>query len=406
ALGLSDELRFDSINGRVAYANETPQFDNLALEGLNSDFTVTMQLTPKGIWQGALRGDQLDIEALTKAVEGLKGKDETPVTSEPEAQQEASQKSFPDLDLDVKLVKLLYRNAQVGDVRATVTGRNGTYETQDLYMAPGNGTVAGTAQVTLAHEPTPSAIAMNLALKDVDLSVVDGIAFSTPRGLKGLTTGTINITAPFGGGVNPTDGATGNIEFISQDGTLGTMGIATKILTVMRTTEIIRLRMPPTKDEGITFDACAGTATLESGFMTLDEFSLLSPTLAMAAEGTIDFPRDATDMYVDVHFLQVATQVLDIVRLGEIADQIRKQASYRLHVSGPPTDPKVSVQGLTTGEGITGPITDAAKEAAKTGQEAVVDVIKGSANLLRGVLGGESKEKKSPEPPKEDTEQE
>ncbi|MFO7976766.1 MAG: AsmA-like C-terminal region-containing protein, partial [Candidatus Hydrogenedentota bacterium] len=230
--------------------------------------------------------------------------------------------------------------------------------------------------------------------------------FSTPRGLKGLTTGTVDITAPFGGGVNPTNGATGNIEFVSRDGTLGSMGIATKILTVLRTTEIIRLRMPPTKDEGIAFDTCAGTATLESGFMTLDEFSLLSPTLAMAAEGTIDFPRDSTDMYVDVHFLQMATQVLDIVKLGQIADQIRKQASYRLHVTGPPTDPKISVQGLTTGQGITGPVTDTAKDAAKTGQEAVVDVIKGSADLLRGILGGEDKEKKSKETPKENTRQE
>ena len=406
ALGLSDELRFDSINGRVAYADETPRFDNLAIEGLNSDFTVTMQQTPAGLWRGALRGDQLDIDALTAAVDGLKGKDDAPATTDAETPPETSQKPFPDLDLDVELASVLYRNARVGEVRATVTGRNGTYDTQDLFMATGTGTVTGTAQVTLAHEPSPSKIAMNLALNNVDLSVVDGIAFSTPRGLKGLTTGTINITAPFGGGVNPTDGATGNIEFISQDGTLGTMGIATKILTVMRTTEIIRLRMPPTKDEGITFDTCAGTATLDAGFMTLDEFSLLSPTLAMAAEGTIDFPRDATDMYVDVHFLQVATQLLDIVRLGEIADQIRKQASYRLHVSGPPTDPKVSVQGLTTGEGITGPVADTAKEAAKTGQETVVDVIKGSANLLRGILGGDTKKEESPETPKEGTGQE
>ncbi|MFO7975413.1 MAG: AsmA family protein [Candidatus Hydrogenedentota bacterium] len=278
ALGLSEELHLDAINGRVRYADETPQFDNLAVQGLNSDFTITMQQSPAGIWQGTLQGKRLDIDALTAAVEGFKGKDDTPATAESQAAKDTSESSFPDMDLDVRLAKVLYRNAQVDDVRATVNGRNGMYDIQDLFMGPGNGTVTGTAQVELIPEPSPSTITMNLSLKDVDLAVIDGIAFSTPRGLKGLTTGTVDITAPFGGGVNPTNGTTGNIEFVSRDGTLGTMGIATKILTVMRTTEIIRLRMPPTKDEGIAFDTCAGTATLESGFMTLDEFSLLSPT--------------------------------------------------------------------------------------------------------------------------------
>jgi len=168
----------------------------------------------------------------------------------------------------------------------------------------------------------------------------------------------------------------------------------------MRTTEIIRLRMPPTKDEGITFDTCEAKAVLDSGFMTIEQFDLKSPTLAMAAKGTMDFPRNATDMTVDIHLLQMATQVLDIVKLDGVADEIRKQSSYRLAISGPPDDPKVSVQGLTTGEGLTGPVTGAARDAAKTGQQTVVDVIQGSAGILRDILGGGG-EKQQPAPQEE-----
>lgn len=389
ALALSDTLRFDALDGRVAYSNETPRVDDLAVRGLNSDFTVTMRATPEGVWQGAVRGNQLDVDALTAAVEGFKGKEDAS-----SAAQDGAKTPPPGVDLDVQLARVLYRNAQVGDVRATVTGRDGVYDIQDLSLAPGSGSVTGTAQVRMAAGPGPSALAMDLALRDVDLAIVDGIAFATPRGLTGLTTGTLKLTAPVGGGVNPTNGATGTIQFVSRNGSLGRLGIATKILTVMRTTEIIRLRMPPTKDEGITFDTCEVKATLDTGFMTIDQFDLKSPTLAMAARGTIDFPRDVTDMLVDIHFLQVATQVLDIVNLGDVADQIRKQSSYRLAVSGSPTDPKVSVQGLTTGEGVTG----TAKDAAKTGQQTVVDVLQESAGILRGILGGGGSDKQQQAP--------
>ncbi|HOF41887.1 MAG TPA: hypothetical protein PLD73_17590, partial [Candidatus Hydrogenedentes bacterium] len=127
------------------------------------------------------------------------------------------------------------------------------------------------------------------------------------------------------------------------------------------------------------------------------QFDLKSPTLAMAGKGTIDFPNNDTHMTVDIHLLQMATQVLDIVKLGDVADEIRKQSSYRLAISGPPEDPKVSVQGLTTGEGITGSVTGVARDAAKAGQQTVVDVIQGSAGILRDILGGGKTQQPTPQ---------
>ncbi|HPA03080.1 MAG TPA: AsmA-like C-terminal region-containing protein [Candidatus Hydrogenedentes bacterium] len=394
-LALSDTLRFDSLSGRVAYAGNTPRVDNLAVRGLNSDFTLALHATPEGVWQGTVRGNQLDVDSVTAALRGFKGDD-----TAADAPKPATKKSPPPVNLDVQVAKVLYRTAEVGDVRARVTGRDGVYDIRDLALAPGGGAVTGTAQVRMAAGPGPSTIALDLALNNVDLAAVDGLAFPAPRGLKGATSGTVKLTAPFGGGLNPTHGATGTVQFVSRNGTLGRLGIATKILTIMRTTEIIRLRMPPTKDEGITFDTCEAKAVLDSGFMTIEQFDLKSPTLAMAAKGTMDFPRNATDMTVDIHLLQMATQVLDIVKLDGVADEIRKQSSYRLAISGPPDDPKVSVQGLTTGEGLTGPVTGAARDAAKTGQQTVVDVIQGSAGILRDILGGGG-QKQQPAPQEE-----
>lgn len=402
-LALSDTLRFDSVNGRVAYAGETPRVDGLTVRGLNSDFTLALSTTPEGVWQGSVSGNQLDVDAVTAALRGF-----TEGKTNADAKKSAVKKPLPPVNLDVQLAKVLYRTAQVGVVRARVTGQDGVYDIRDFSMAPGGGSITGAAQLRMPSEPGPSTIALDLAMDNVDLGVVDGLAFVAPRGLKGTTSGTVKVSAPFGTGVNPTHGATGAVQFTSRNGTLGRLGIATKVLTIMRTTEIIRLRLPPTKDEGITFDTCGARAVLDSGFMTIEQFDLKSPTLAMAGKGTIDFPNNDTHMTVDIHLLQMATQVLDIVKLGDVADEIRKQSSYRLAISGPPEDPKVSVQGLTTGEGITGSVTGAARGAAKAGQQTVVDVIQGSAGILRDILGGGKTQQPTPqltpeadEPPQE-----
>jgi len=395
ALGLSDDLRFDSVSGRVAYDNEIPRIENLTVRGLNSDFTLTLHETPGSVWEGTVQGNQLDVDAVTAAVDGFSGKQDKEAGESSVSEGGGAERPWPGLDVDVQLASVHYRNARIGNVRAAVTGRDGVYDISNLAMAPGAGRITGTAQVRMSKDDSPSTVAMDLALRDVDLSVVDGLAFSEPRGLKGLTTGTVRIEAPFGGGINPTNGATGTVAFVSRNGTLGSMGIATQILTVLRATEIIRLRVPSLRDEGLAFDTCEARAVLDDGFMTLEDFSMKSPTLAMVARGTIDFPRDYADMEVDVHFLQMATQVLDIVRLDDVAEQIRKQSSYRLSVTGPPTNPKVSIQGLTTGEGLGGPVADTARDAARTGQQTVVDVLQGSANILRGLLGRGNNEEQS-----------
>jgi hypothetical protein len=392
ALALSDTLRFDSVSGRVAYAGETPRVDGLTVRGLNSDFTLALSAAPEGVWQGSVSGNQLDVDAVTAALRGF-----TEGKANADAKKAVAKKPLPPVNLDVQLAKVLYRTAEVSAVRARVTGRDGVYDIRDFSMAPGGGAITGTAQLRMPPDSGPSTIALDLVLDNVDLGVVDGLAFVAPRGLKGATSGTIKVSAPFGAGVNPTHGATGAVQFTSRNGTLGRLGIATKVLTIMRTTEIIRLRLPPTKDEGITFDTCGARAVLDSGFMTIEQFDLKSPTLAMAGKGTIDFPNNDTHMTVDIHLLQMATQVLDIVKLGDVADEIRKQSSYRLAISGPPEDPKVSVQGLTTGEGITGSVTGVARDAAKAGQQTVVDVIQGSAGILRDILGGGKTQQPTPQ---------
>jgi AsmA-like C-terminal region len=166
---------------------------------------------------------------------------------------------------------------------------------------------------------------------------------------------------------------------------LGKTGLATKLLTWLRTTEIIRLRMPSLKDQGLVYDTCAGKISMQKGFLTMEEYVLRSPTLALAAAGTVDFPRDTMNLAVDAHLLGLVTGLLEIVPgLQRPAEEVRQYTSFPLAITGSPKDPKISFvrrEGEDTARG-------RLREVAPSKEDMIGGILRDSArDALRRILG-------------------
>jgi hypothetical protein len=172
------------------------------------------------------------------------------------------------------------------------------------------------------------------------------------------------------------------IQFRGEDGTLGKMGLATKLLTVLRTTEIIQLRGLPTKDEGLTFDTLLATLPVQKGVMQVDPLALESPSFMLVAKGQVDFVKETLDVTSDLYLLESVTGILDQVPvLSEAVELFKEAVDVRLQISGNLDDPEVVPRLVDTATSVVGTVTGAAGGLVKgvTGE---------AQRTLEGLLGG------------------
>jgi len=169
--------------------------------------------------------------------------------------------------------------------------------------------------------------------------------------------------------------ASGDIEFQGVDGSLGKLGFATKLITALRATEALHLRLPPLRDEGLTYDTLRAAFRLDDGVMAIREFALEAPALALLArKGSVDFRVSTVDVLVDIYLLESVTSLLDgIPVVSGVLDVFKDKASINAHFTGPLDDPDVAVGFL----GSEGGVVDAA--AGVAGQ------------VLEGILGEDPK---------------
>jgi uncharacterized protein YhdP len=136
---------------------------------------------------------------------------------------------------------------------------------------------------------------------------------------------------------------TGRIEYTALNGSYGKAGMGTKVLTAFRATELVRLRMPRLRDEGLVFDESHARLNFQNGVMNIELFDALSTSHAILAEGKVDFARDESDVFVQVHLLESVTGVLGKVPVvGQLTEALRSQSGLRFRVAGPVANPQVS----------------------------------------------------------------
>jgi len=362
---LNEQLGIDLLNGGLTYNDGVFGTEDLAVRGANSDFTIDLVTREEG-WSGALTGKQLDVNAMLAMKSALESHSASVTTAaEPASQQSTGFTGTFDVNMGTVLIK----KGVLENVFTNVKAVNGDMEIGNLTFANRGGTGSGWVRLMQARNDRNASTAMSLKVEGIDQALIDDLTFEEPRGLKGPMTGTIDLEIFSGENLPLLSGTNGAVKLSSTDGTFGKLGIATKVLSVLRTLEITRLRAPKLKDQGLAYDTCDMEATFNNGVMTLHALEMKTPSYVITALGGIDFNAQQTEILVHVDLMETVLGPADsIPGLGDVIGSFRKTGGLRILLTGSPVDPNTSY-GF-------GPRTNAITQEVK-------ETVKGSGNIVR-----------------------
>ncbi|MFM1921344.1 MAG: hypothetical protein RLZZ303_2978 [Candidatus Hydrogenedentota bacterium] len=330
AIALSPEVRADAISGGIRYDGEAWHFDQLRVLAADSDFILDAGLRG-GAWQGSLNGRRLNLNAIQAMQAAWAGDSE-----------EESQPITLQGQIALALDEVLYRQARLTGVKANLQFASGRITLASLDAGAGGGRITG--QIDYTQQPGGGRAALALTTQGVDASVIDGLLFEQPRGFQGAVDSSVNLAFPLTKDTPPYNGLDGAITFTARKGTYGQAGFATRLLSVLRTTEILRLRLPGFGDKGgLSFDESTGVINARQGFVTLESFALTAKSYAFDARGTIDFPRDTTNIEGRMNIFESVTGIVSAVPIiGGVVDRVKGQTGVAFVMTGSPFDIKVT----------------------------------------------------------------
>lgn len=376
---LPGDLGVDRLAGAIQYRDGAVTCKDLAVRGADSDFTVDL-VSNHGTWSGAFTGKQLNVNELLAIKDKLEASSSANAATAPATQPAAGFAG----KFDVNMANVVFRKAQLGNVFTNVTTANGDVELANLSLANRGGTMKGWVHMMQPRGDRPASTSMSLRLDNVDLSIIDEIALETPRGVKGPASGQVDLEIFTGPDLPMFAGANGAVQLKAKDGTFGRLGIATKVLAVLRTLEITRLRAPKLKDEGLTFDTCESVATFKNGVMELQSLTMTTPSYIITAFGKIDFNRQDSEILVHVSLLETVLGPANVVPgLDVIVDKLRTAGGLRILVTGPPTDPKTSYGLGPKANAITNEVRNSVKSSGNVVRD---EIINRATDVLKGIL--------------------
>ena len=333
------EVAINSVTGQVAYEAGALRCESLRVLGADSDCTADATLQNQ-VLDARVTGQKLNLNAVTALYDAF--------TAPPEGT--ASSAAAPALPpgapaqritgrVSVQLESLLYRRARAEALRADAALTPQGIDIHNLALRQGAGSAQGA--VHLAYG-TPNVLETSLKLSGLDLEFIDGLAFAESRGMRGAVTGPVNLRVPLASGDTLYRGLNGTVDARAENGTYGRVRYATELLTVLKGLEIVRLKMPRLRDEGLTFKTSTLKLRITDGRIAVEEFSVEDPAYAMAGGGTIDLPADAMDVMIGFNPLESVTGLVKVVPgVGQALDLLKDGTGLRIRASGSPFSPTV-----------------------------------------------------------------
>ncbi|HPO12438.1 MAG TPA: AsmA-like C-terminal domain-containing protein [Candidatus Hydrogenedentes bacterium] len=388
------DAAIDSMSGDISYANENWACKNLSIRGADSDALINASLSNRQI-DATVTGSKLNlnaIEALYTTFASLSKSPSDTKTAPAPAPAPASPSAAPSQRITGKGVvdvqSLYYRRAQLNRVHTDLLFAQDSLDMNALSFGYGTGTVKGTVRVLYG---TPNTLNMDLNFQQMDLKLLDDLMSQEPQGFRGATSGPVKLSMPLASGQELYRGINGALDLNAEKGSYGKHGYATKLLAVLKSTEVLRLRIPSLKDEGLTFQKSGLKLAAQNGRMTIEKFTLNDPAYAMEGSGLIDLPGDSMDVSLGLNLLEAVTGIVDVVPVvGQVLDVLKSGTGFRIRATGSPFDPKVRLEPGVLPIG---------KEKAPVSQENNVSTPsspspptqnppkkKGPAPLLRGLL--------------------
>src|SRR5262249_23205420 len=157
-----------------------------------------------------------------------------------------------------------------------------------------DGRVVGRVDVDV-REGQPPLVDLEVDFVDLTRRFVDDLFEEESRGNPGKYTGKLRFKAPWYGDKKATMAeATGSLSGVGRSGTLiGRLGLATKIVTVLRSTEALRGKLPAFQDQGLVYDTVRADLVMEqAGRVEVRKFDLDSTSYAISAAGEVNFADD------------------------------------------------------------------------------------------------------------------
>jgi len=346
-LWVTPELGVDSASGEIAVADHDWGLHNLRVKGGGgSDATLDLAVKDARL-TGALRGERVDaafVRAILEEEHALHPPDEGPGGPKVSG------------DLAIALERVEYHRAEGQRFAANVKFDQDDIRVRDLEFFVGEGRVSGRVDVDL-RKPEPPLLDLDLDFTKLSRQFLDGLLDEESRGRPGIYTGKLRFTAP----LHPLlrdmmPDASGSLVGTGENGTLiGRLGLATKIITVLRSTEALRMKLPAFSDEGLVFDKIAADFAMEQGRVEIRKFELDSISYAMSASGELNFRKDTANVPIEVNAIRGVTSLIERV---PVAGDALKIVNVRVVATGSPWDMQVRVASITdqlTGAGLAGP---------------------------------------------------
>lgn len=391
----SPEAAIDSMTGDLSYANDNWACKNLSIRGADSDAVINASLENRQVTM-TVTGSKLNLNAIEALYNSASSITPPPANTKPDAapapskhaaspaaSQRITGKGVADLQ------SLYYRRARLNQVHTDLHFTQESVELNNLSFLYGNGSVKGRVRVLYG---TPNTLSMDMGFQQVDLQLLDDLAFQEPRGFHGATSGPVKLSLPLASGQELYRGINGDLDLNAEKGSYGKHGYATKLLAVLKSTEVLRLRIPSLKDEGLTFQKSGLKLSAQSGQMTIEKFTLNDPAYAMEGSGRIDLPGDSMDVSMGLNLLESVTGIVEVVPVvGQVLGVLKSGTGFRIRATGSPFDPKVRLEPgvLPIGkekapipqENTTDPPSSSASPPPQTQPKK-----KGPAPVLRGLL--------------------
>jgi uncharacterized protein involved in outer membrane biogenesis len=327
-------------------------------------------------WEGTLLGERADLLQVLELPGKLRG--ET-TTSDTPGEAPPAPRQLPDGTLAIEMKELVFRNTPLSDASATVRLASGAVVVENVHARPVTGTMTGTVRVETQTEGGLPWVDLDLTFEQAGMEALDALLFETPRGFRGVFDGAVELHFPAGTGQPPLNRASGAMVFKAHDGSLGRFGFATQLLAVLRTTELLTLRVPSGSDGGLAFNTSDVVLQMDTGVITLRTFSVENPTLKLHATGTVDLPADQTDVRIQVSVLGAVSGAAGALGLDTVSRGIERYSSLELLATGPPAKPVITPNAATPAHMLRDSIV---------GSESIPNmVLQTPRDLLRGILG-------------------
>ncbi|MCH8205197.1 MAG: AsmA-like C-terminal domain-containing protein [Candidatus Hydrogenedentes bacterium] len=363
---IDSERRLRSISGTLEILDDVVAIRELAIVGVRSDFTLAAT-RQDGRWDGSLRGAALDLDWVRVLANGAAS-----FTSHRE--EPAPGDSLWDDPLlgefYVHLDKIYYRRGEMDAMTARVLAGPDAIRIQDLSLRPYSGKLTGTIDIVPGGD-TDAVVRAELKLDEIDGRIFDEILYDEPGEVHGTISATVSVSAPLGAPKAMIAAANGRAVWTATEGSLGKLGFATKLLTALKTVEVINLKVPSLRDEGLTYNTFTGEVQINSGVMALKNVLLDGGAYELEADGQVDFAQEEIDVTVHVHVLESVSKIIEKVPvIGEITKLTTDLVGVTVLMKGSPYDLETVV--VPGGDSI----LENTKEIGEKAIEGVTKVIK------------------------------